>query len=103
MYRGSTTDLIYEFETVDLSKCTEIWITIEILMKKKTFKLSNNELVVNVEENYVTLPLSQEDTLAFSTGIAKTQARFYTENGKSFSSEIGEIEIEKILQGGVIS
>lgn len=102
MYRGTTPRLTFAFpDNVDLSVMSEIWVTIKSLSHKETFKMSEGK--VTIEDRLVVLELTQEDTLNFTSGLAKIQIRMLTNNDESLCSTIKELQIKDVLENGVIS
>lgn len=106
MYRGTTPNLYLELETdLDLATASQIWLTIEsslsVLNKdKKDINVRSTE-----EEGVQVLivSLTQADTLRLTAGKARVQVRILMPNGKAYSTEIGEIDVLKILKEGVIA
>ena len=102
MYRGTTPTIIFRVKSgLDLSKMKQIWVTMQNAVSEITF--DKNDIAVNSEEGTITLELSQEDTLAFCSGVVKTQVRFLDENDRAYASNIRNLEMGNILKEGVIS
>lgn len=104
MYRGSTPVIKINLpDKVDLENVSEIWVTIKNFYTKITKKLSEDNVDVDVEGHNVKIGLTQEETLTLSPGEARVQVRFLTDNGQSFPTNEMIIQVNDILEGGVIS
>lgn len=100
MYRGTTPTLTFTF-TEAISTMSEVWIT---------FKQSNKEVFTKVLDDCtisgahdLVLVLTQEDTLALSSGYLEIQIRVRYADGTAGASDIIKSSIERILKDGVIS
>ena len=51
----------------------------------------------------ISVPLSQEDTLDFSTGAIAVQIRATTHSGLAVASAIKNVNVSEILKEGVIT
>lgn len=101
MYRGTTPTLCFTIMTnVDLNNVVEFWITVQNLVKEITFY--TEDVVLDPENKKAYIQMTQEQTLAFSFGKAKVQARFLTLSGAAYATEIGEIDVKEILHDGMI-
>lgn len=109
MYRGTNTSLDFEFENdplpFEMDDITDIWITINVLMTHKTYKLSEGaNILIDRDNRLVSLVLSQEDTLSFSPGDAKTQMRIYIDGKEdALCTEVMNFKMNNVLEGGVMS
>lgn len=66
----------------------------------------NADLVITVEDDVTTVqcPLSQADTLAFGNGTCEVQIRATKNDGATaLATSIGTVDIERILQDGVLA
>lgn len=101
MYRGTTPTLCFTVMTdVDLNNVVEFWVTIQNLVNEITFY--TEDVVLDPKNKKAYIRMTQEQTLAFSFGKAKVQARFLTLSGMAYATEIGEVDIKEILHNGVI-
>lgn len=101
MYRGTTPTLCFTIMTnVDLGNVAEFWVTIRNLVGEVTF--CAEDIVLDPQNKKAYVRMTQEQTLAFSSGKAKVQARFLTSQGVAYATEIGEIDVKEILRDGVI-
>lgn len=63
---------------------------------------TNDEL--EISENAIAVVLTQADTLKFNTSKpVEVQIRFVTDGGTADASNIIQLNVEKILKGGIIS
>ena len=68
MYRGTTPTIKVKLKNTDLKFETieKIWFTLKSNIKEKTYE--KEELTLNDEEKIISVKMSQEDTLSFSSG-----------------------------------
>ena len=73
MYRGTTPTIKVKLKNTDLKFETieKIWFTLKSNIKEKTYE--KEELTLNDEEKIISVKMSQEDTLSFSSGEIKIQ------------------------------
>lgn len=101
MYRGTTPTISIQVNSnIDLSKMTEIWVTLKTSAKEKTYGLQN--ILVYPDDSKIEIKLTQEDTLSFNEGVVKLQVRFLDESDNAYASNIKEICIKQILKDGKI-
>lgn len=102
MYRGTTPTIKVKLKNTDLKFETieKIWFTLKSNIKEKTYE--KEELTLNDEEKIISVKMSQEDTLSFSSGEIKIQIRFKDDSGNSFVTKICKTTMNEILKGGVI-
>ena len=101
MRRGTTPTLtitVIGLVVTDLS-------TIKVTFKQGNIELTKttDEVTVDGENNTISVPLSQEDTLMFGSGNVSVQIRGLLADGvTAIASKIKSISMEKILLDGVI-
>lgn len=103
--RGTTPTITYQITSdVDLTTLTEIWLTVadKLTTAKRTYKLSENEVSVDNEEKTISAVMSQEDTLLFKSQTIQVQIRAKDNNDKSYATDISDVPLATILEGGVI-
>ena len=102
MYRGTTPTIKVKLKNTDLRFETieKIWFTLKSNIKEKTYE--KEELTLNDEVKIISVKMSQEDTLSFSSGEIKIQIRFKGYLGNSFVTKICKTTMNDILKGGVI-
>ena len=103
--RGTTPTITYKITSdVDLTTLSEIWLTVadKLTTAKKTYKLSKNEVTVDNEAKTISAAMSQEDTLLFKSQMVQVQIRAKDTSDKSYATDISDVPLEKILEGGVI-
>lgn len=104
MYRGTTPNLYLDLETgLDLSQSKEIWVTIKSSLSVVNKQKSDLRIYPGEGIQQLIVTLTQEDTLALSTGRAKVQVRILMNNNRAYSTEIEEVDINQILRDGVIT
>ena len=57
---------------------------------------------VEISGKVITLPLSQEDTLAFKSGVVTVQLRLRDSEGNALASNLKKFNAENVLKEGVI-
>ena len=105
LIRGTTPTITFEVTSeMDLTKLTEIWFTLQDSMtsEDKTYKLSDNNVVVDSENMTISVQLTQDDTLEFKSNIC-VQIRALDEDGLAYASPVLDVALSDILKGGVIS
>lgn len=103
MRRGTTPTFIFQLDTpdLDLSTLTQVWVTIDDGRNEaKTWDISS--VTIDNDQKQISLFLTQAETLALSTGIAKAQIRMLTSEGVALATTYSTIEIHDILKKGVI-
>jgi len=100
--RGSTPELSFKLNTqMSMTGISAMWLTIAGAHYKRTWKMS--ELTIDADTKTVKVELTQEETLQFIPGEVEAQIRFLTDTGKAFDTEIVTLNVERVLQGGVIA
>lgn len=103
MIRGTTPTEVYKIDNtdVDLSECSQIWVTI-VDWSTKEYTWDISRLTIDAEEHSISLTLTQAETLAFTPGQAYAQLRFLYNDGSAFASKRIGFNIEDVKKGGVI-
>lgn len=102
--RGTTPTLTFHVknEQLDLNEIAQVWITFKtkvgITIKEKTYDIED----VTIEDNNISLNLTQEDTLEFTDQVMLVQLRVRFNNNVAYASSIMEVDIGQILKEGVI-
>ena len=104
MIRGTTPTEVYTIgeSSLDLSQCTQIWVTI-VDYSCKEFTWDIDRLTVDSANNTISLTLTQLETLEFTPGGAYAQSRFLYSDGSAFASKRVSFAIEDVKKGGVIT
>lgn len=101
MHRGTTPTLCLAMvTTLDLNRLSDVWVTLRNPSIEMTLSGENVHIDTDAKKAYVSL--TQEQTLSFSVGKVKVQARLLMDDGKAFATDIQEVPIEAILMEGVI-
>lgn len=104
MFRGTTPSIAFQITSeFDLTTLKEVWITLKTWETEKTFEYSKNQITVDIDSQTLTILLTQEDTLAFEDGTVEVQMRVLDTSDFSYSTEVFEVEMERILKDGVIA
>lgn len=104
MYRGTTPKLVLHLTTsIDLNELKEVWVTFESAsgLKERTF--TKARCTIDAEASTLTLQLTQEETLEFSAGQLKVQARVLLNDESAYASDIVTTTVNEILKDGVLS
>lgn len=99
MYRGTTP--IHRF-TFDYPKETvnAIYITYK---QNGQLRIEKSKEDIAFEDGYISVKLSQEDTLRFTNvGNLEMQIRFTDTQGNAYASNIITVPVDRILKEGVI-
>ena len=101
MYRGTTPTIVLELDTeVSLANLAEMWVTFKTSTVKVTKTLS--DVMIDDELKTVVVSLTQEETLKLYNGNCEVQIRFRDSNGNAYSTDIGDVNVGRILKEGVI-
>ena len=98
MRRGTTPTNTFDVD-VDLRQASVIYITYSHLGKTVVEKEIND---ITIEENTLTVELTQEETLAFPKGEIEIQIRAWFPEGLAIASNIIKTTASRILKEGVI-
>ena len=101
MRRGTTPTLTIRLIDMDVKDLGSIYVTFKQGDKKLT--KVNGQFSIDEENNAVSVPFTQEDTLYFGKGMIETQIRALLQDGTTaVASKIREFSMERILLDGVI-
>lgn len=101
MRRGTTPTLTIKLNGILVADLK----TIKVTFKQKSILLSKTEkdVDIDVDENTISVPFSQEDTLLFKKGNVEVQLRALLEDGTTaIASKIKSFDMEEILLEGVL-
>lgn len=103
--RGTTPTVTFKIiSSLDLTEIAELWITFQkkigATVRERTFTL--DDVAIDLDEQTVTMVLTQEDTLSFAENTINVQLRVRMNDGNAYASSILETTVEKILKDGVI-
>lgn len=101
MRRGTTPTITLNipFAAADVSV---VWITF-VSDGEELFTKTLSDTGVTLEDNKITIALTQQETLGFTTGArVSMQIRILTADGNAVASDISTFTAEKILKDGVI-
>ena len=99
MRRGTTPAIVLSVD-MDLIGW-HVYVTLK--SRNNILTLDNGRLNMELSgrKTIIAFPLTQAETLAFSPGKCKVQVRA-VHDGTAIASDIGEFEIDSILQQGII-
>lgn len=105
--RGSTPEIkCYIPEDIDMSSIVNIWLYLtqnehgkDIVKVDKVF----TELTVNVEEHYISVRLSQDDSLNLKVGTALIQIRLLMQDGACLPSSEETVRVLNVYKEGVMT
>lgn len=103
MYRGTTPTITFNINTdLDLNEIAECWITFKahIGVKEKTF--DKTDLIIDAENNTITVAMTQEETLYFDRGKVFVQIRLRMNDDLAYASDVKEMSMNGILKDGEI-
>ena len=101
MRQGTTPTYTLAVDDYDLTDKT-VFVTIS--RKDKSVTLTGNRLTVACDgtDSIITFRLTQRETFSLPLGKAEVQVRFVDAEGVALATEIVPIEIDRVLQAGVI-
>lgn len=99
MIRGTTPRLVFAFDyTIDFIKALRI-----TFMQNGENKVEKKEQDVTLEDNKITVKLSQEDTLAFSENeIVEVQLKVLTTEGDVLATDKYKLRVQDILNEEIL-
>ena len=100
MYRGTTPGLEINVGDIDLTKVTELWLT---LSQHGTVVINKTLEEVDIDGSTVSCTLTQEETLSLKAHSSTlVQMRFLMDDGQAMATPIVKVPVEAILKDGVI-
>lgn len=106
LIRGTTPNLVYTCtsEDMDLSTLVEIWFTVKQTLSgaEVTYKLSEEQLLIDVEKKTISANMSQEDTLMFKPDTVEVQIRALGDDDRAYATDIFTVNMKRIIKSGVI-
>lgn len=101
MRRGTTPTLTITVTGMDVTDLK----TIKVTFKQGNIELTKatDDVTIDAENNAISVPLTQEDTLKFGSGAVNVQIRGLLADGvTAIASAIKSFSMDKILMDGVI-
>ena len=98
MTRGTTPTFIITVKDLDTLQNNSVYVT----FKQSDVCLTLKDKDITIEENRISLYLTQEQTLQFRHGLAKLQVRGVDINGTAWASNIVNVPINPVLCGEVL-
>lgn len=99
MVRGTTPTFILTLQDADLTN-TNVYVTFK---QDDCLLLTKSGSDLSIEENVVSVYLSQEETLKFQRGNLYIQVNWTFDNGKRACSEIALVKVDNNLFNGVLA
>ena len=107
MIRGSTQNLIFNIG-INTEEVSQLWLTFSHSnrLNAEIFTKEINDVIL--EGTTITVPLSQEETLALNEynikeKVVYIQLRVLLEDGQALASNVVEIKVSHLLKDGVLS
>ena len=107
MIRGSTQNLVFNIG-INTEEVSQLWLTFSHSnrLNAEIFTKEKNDVILDGAS--ITVPLSQEETLALNEynikeKVVYIQLRVLLEDGQSRVSKVVEITVEHLLKDGVLS
>lgn len=102
MRQGTTPTYILTIPGHDLTDQT-VFVTVSGRGKRIT--KTGDALTIAYSDNASTIAfrLTQEETFALQLGVAQVQVRFIDAAGTALATDIGTLNVEQVLQPGVIA
>lgn len=98
MVRGTTPTFILTLQDADLTN-TNVYVT----FKQDELLLTKSGSDLSIEQNVVSVYLSQEETLKFQRGNLYIQVNWTFDNGKRACSEVALVKVDNNLFNGVLA
>ena len=106
MIRGSTQNLVFNIG-INTEEVSQLWLTFSHSnrLNAEIFTKEINDVILDGAS--ITVPLSQEETLALNEynikeKVVYIQLRVLLDDGQALASSIVEITVEHLLKGGVL-
>ena len=99
MRQGSTPTIQITINDIDLNKMQNIYVVFE----QNGYILTKESSDLDVEENVISVVLSQEETLNFKEGTCNIQLRMITNEGVAIASPIKTTKAYRVLNKEVIT
>ena len=99
MTRGTTPNYIITVKDLDTLQDNSVYVT----FKQSDVCLTLKDKDITIEENKISVYLTQEQTLQFRHGVAKLQVRGVDLNGTAWASNIVNVPVNAVLCGEVLS
>ncbi len=96
MYRGTNPILVINF-SCDASRITKFRVT---FVQGKEIVLEKTLSDCTIEDNKIKLQLTEAETFNFKVGVLKMQAKVQMEDGSISYSNVKEIAVKDVLNGG---
>ena len=98
MRRGTTPTFKIKIDGIRIDELKSIYVT----FKQYNTEITKRKEDVEIEENTISVKMSQEETLSFTNGRVNVQIRGLTDMGIAIGSNIYSVQVEDILKDGVI-
>lgn len=98
MRRGTTPSIVFHVD-IDLSTAEVVYVTFN-QHKRTIVEKSKEDITIN--ETWLTVPFTQEETLRFKEGNVECQISYRMPDGSADRSSIIELPILRILKDEVI-
>lgn len=108
VYRGTNPCIVLKIKTkknfdIDFDDINKLYVTFKGKLGSNEVTKEKSDVFFDNENKKIYVPLTQEDTLKFSTGNVDIQARILMRNGSAIATTIvKDYPIKKILKEGVI-
>ena len=107
MIRGTTQNLVFNVG-IDTEEVSQLWLTFSHsnMLNAEIFTKEINDVIL--DGTTITVPLSQEETLALNEynikeKVVYIQLRALLKDGQSRVSKVVELTVEHLLKDGVLS
>ena len=106
MIRGSTQNLVFNIG-INTGEVSQLWLTFSHSNRLNAEIFNKTKDDVILDGTTITVPLSQEETLALNENNIKEksdyiQLRVLLDDGQALASSIVEITVEHLLKAGVL-
>lgn len=106
MIRGSTQNLVFNIG-INTEEVSQLWLTFSHSNRLNAEIFNKTKDDVILDGTTITVPLSQEETLALNEynikeKVVYIQLRALLKDGQALASSIVEITVEHLLKGGVL-
>lgn len=101
MTKGTTPTLKLKLNGIETARLKSVYITLK--QGNKEITKTYDDGIAAESESVLSMPLTQEDTLAFEQGYVYIQLRAMTDNDVAIASKERILVMDGILKEGVIS
>lgn len=101
MIRGTTPTITLTIYEIDLTELKSVYVT--FCQHGTMITKQSGESGVEITEHTVSVWLSQEETLRFTSGTVEVQLRGLANGGNAIATNVGRVTVKEVLLKEVIT